>query len=249
MVSAIVFCAILCLSCEKEPQTIVEGNSAKTECIQNQLYFGEYSKELIVYDEAHKNSAIVKFGTEDLEYFNSITSDNFILIPVSKGETIQKAVQTFLEKYPVANDELDEDDAMNVPDDMNIIHTYRQILSKDLDANTENVILVDNPKISSASESKAKPWLYDISYGVAPVVGDHIGIQEAVFTGHNTSYPGYYALDYTMLSTGETSTIVPEYAIIRTGKTKSFLRQDCRVMIAKRKYKGTNQSVQVTFTY
>lgn len=243
----IIFAAILCLcSCEKNNgKGAIQEKSIKE--LSKELYFGEYSKELVVYDDSGKNSAVIKVGTNDPAYFDLLTADNLKIIPVKKGQSAAEAVNLYNKQNGIVYSEecQEEEDETLDNNEENGTHLYTMILSKSLADDVDGLILINQ----APNPAKAE-WQFQTDYGYAPTAGAFEGYQEAVFVGQNGLYVGYYRLSYMLLSTREISWIVPDWTKIRTNQTQQYLRGDCRVMTAYRKYKGTNNpSVIVYFTY
>lgn len=237
-----VFCFFACD--KKKDQDVIQTKSIKE--VSEKLYFGEYFKELVVYDESGMNSATIKIGTDDLAYFELLTADNIKLIPVRAGQSATDAVNLFYRKNGLSySDEYQEGDEMSDDNEEDGIHVYSMILSKSLAEGVDDVILVNLTPNPSKSD-----WQYQTDYGYAPTTGVFSGFQEAVFIGQNGLYVGYYRLNYMLLDTQEISTIVSNWTKIRTNQTHQYSRSNCKVMIAYRKYKGgNNPSVIVSFTY
>ncbi len=232
-----VFCFFACD--KKNDQDVIQTKSIKE--VSEEIYFGEYFKELVVYDESGMNSATIKIGTDDPAYFEMLTADNIKLIPVRAGQSATDAVNLFYRKNGLSySDECQEGDEMSDDNEEDGIHVYSMILSKSLADDVDGVVLINLAPNPSKSD-----WQHQTDYAY----GNYAHMQEAEFTGHNTSYVGYYGLKYVIESTLDTSTIVANYHIIRTNQKYSYPRNDCRLMIAYRMFKGANQSVQVEFKY
>lgn len=233
-------------ACEKNSEKVSEQTKSVNEVI-DKLPFGNYSKELVVYDKSGENSALVKIGTDDLDYFNMLTQNNLTLIPVKKGQTAAEAVNVYCKNngINVSYDEIEEDTTVTEPGDDEITSpVYSMILSKSLADDVENVILVNN------APSPTKGWKYDVQYGYAPLDGVDAHYEKATFCGQNNSYVGYYGLTCMKYSVPQVSTLVSNYKQIRTGETDVYEHYDCLVMTAYLKFKGTNNpSVIVMFKY
>ncbi len=240
------FLILLLSACERHSVKLAE-ETTDIEKVINRLPFGNYSKELVVYDESRENSALVKVGTDDLEYFKLLTTKNLTLIPVKKGQTADDAVNEYCRKnnINVSYGEIEEDLSEMEPDNEEVTSpVYSMILSKTMSEGIENVILLNN------TPSLTKGWKYGIQYGYAPLEGVDAHYEKATFVGQNNFHVGYYGLTCSKYSVPQVSTLVSNYKQIRTGTTEEYEHSDCLVMTAYLKYKGTNNpSVIVMFKY
>lgn len=235
-------------SCEKKSDADLTGEKDLKE-ISNSLYFGKYSKEIMLFDDSGNNSALVKIGTNDSYCFQQMNSKNLILIPVYKGQSVQEAFDDYCErtgyvcseeKNEILN-EVEKDCGENGTE----IHYYSMILAKQLSDNVEDVLLLNN-----ISPQQKSGWQYETKYGVAPETGVHAHTQKATFYGQNRLHVGYYKLDMQRYPSLEISNVVSSYVQIRTGETAEYERNNCYMMIADLKFKGsTNPSVYVVFEY
>lgn len=239
------FVSALCFSaCEKRYDNETENKSIRH--VSEELYFGKYSKELLVYDASGENSAWIRIGTDDPNYFELLTTDNITLIPIRNNQSPKDAVDQFYKENRLDNNYEQEEVAEDSnEEDTSGVHVYSMILTKNLKENVRNVILFNN------TPSPAKSgWIYTLDYGYAPTSGPNAYCQKATFIGQNNLHVGYYQLDYIRQSTQSNYDIIPDWLQIRTGDERSYERSDCFVMLSQRKYKSTsNPSVVVIFEH
>ncbi len=237
---------LLFCSCEKEETKNATGDLQSVVALAEELSFGEFSKMLTIYDETGENSALIKIGSDDEEYFNLISDKTLAIIPVKQGESALDALNEYNSKnYP---EELSSEEAIEEEDDSgiegNTLKCYAAVLSTSLVDDVEGLIFINN----TPNPTKAEWETHDI-YGFSPRTGAYYGIQTAKFIGQNNWHVGYYGLEYNPLNDTIVSTIVSNYQKIRTGQTVEKTRTNCNYMVAHLKYKGTPPSVVVEFLY
>ncbi|MGI6719018.1 MAG: hypothetical protein ACOX4D_07815 [Bacteroidales bacterium] len=196
--------------------------------------FGKFTKEVKIYDENNENSAVLLVGSNDESILNMWTSENFTLVPIKEGQSLSEIIN-----LNTCNDETESMiDERNVDDVVTAEISY-MIISKDIGADVSNIVLVENPPYSD----EMRGWKYSTFYSDA-VEGNKVTVN---IYGHNFWHRGYYAVSYLQYLTSSWSTIAGEWTQIKNNETKSYTRNPCYKMKARRKYKGSNESVIIEF--
>lgn len=134
-------------SCEKE--TTTPPTTSKSEVDQN---FGKFTKEVTVYDETGKNSAVLKLGSNDQSILDLWTAENFTLIPITDA--------------PADNEEIPEDnsDVSTDDEDGNISASVSvMILSRDLKDDVKAISL--KPTVPDSGDLRLD-WFYLTYYSI-----------------------------------------------------------------------------------
>jgi hypothetical protein len=173
-------------------------------------------------------------GSNDESILNMWTSENFTLVPIKEGQSLSEIIN-----LNTCNDETESMiDERNVDDVVTAEISY-MIISKDIGADVSNIVLVENPPYSD----EMRGWKYSTFYSDA-VEGNKVTVN---IYGHNFWHRGYYAVSYLQYLTSSWSTIAGEWTQIKNNETKSYTRNPCYKMKARRKYKGSNESVIIEF--
>lgn len=199
--------------------------------------FGKYTKEVTIYDANKENSAVLLVGSDDESILNMWTSENFTLVPIKEGQSLAEILNL---------NNADNNETESIPDEENVDDVVAaeisyMVISKELDGDVSNIAIIENPPYSD----DMRGWSYSTYYSEA-VEGNIVTVN---IYGHNFWHRGYYAVSYLKYSTSSWSTIAGEWTRIKNGDTKSYTRNPCYRMKARRKYKGRNESVTIEFEY
>lgn len=204
--------------------------------------FGKFTKELTIFDEEKNNSAVLLVGSDDESVLNMWTADNFTLIPIKEGQSLadvfeSNAPETIDENAEVI--EYDEDD--NVAASIST-----KFVRKNLQDGVKNVALQTNDPYGN----DMRGWKYATHY--SDYLGQSNGMNQGIVTcnvyGRNAIHRGYYGISYLKYSYSNWSTLVGEWTRIKNKETVSKSAR-CYKMKARRKYKGSNESVVIEFEY
>ena len=215
-------------SCEKrntpEQETTIEDE------------FGNFIKELIVYDSTGDNSAVLKLGSNDMSILDMWTANNFDLITIQNGQTLKDIMN---KRYPndkeyetdIENDENDEDNNITASE------VSIMIISKDLKDGVKNIAITTKPPY----DEDMRGWSYSTYYSQS--ISDNT-VTVNVY-GHNRWHKGYWAASYKKhSSTNGWSTIVGEWSRIRNDEAASRTKTPCYKMKARRKYKKGSVTIE-----
>ena len=219
------------------------NSCSKEELNQNQQIsldkeFGLHTKELIVYDKSQKNSAVLLLGSNDKSVLNMWTAENFNLVPIKEGQSLMEILNLnetdtiTIDSIPDNNEELKGMVAAEI--------SY-MIISKELDVGVNDIVLIENPPYSE----NMRGWKYSTYYSEA-VEGNTVTVN---IYGRNFWRKGYYGISYLKYYSSNWSTIAGEWTRIRRNENRSYTRNPCYRMKARRKYKGSNNSVIINFEY
>ncbi len=206
-----------------------ESNMPEIEDQENSI-LGKFTKEVTVYDAAKANSVTLEIGSNDPSVLDLWTDENFNLNLLSKTEDVTELSSG--EEGVDAEDDSNEDVSAEI--------SYRIVRKNIVDTN-KRLILTENPPYSS----DVRGWKYSTYYSEA-IDGNTVTVN--IF-GHNFWKRGYYSVSYKKTSSSGWSTIAGEWTRIKKNETKSFTRTPCYHMKARRKYKGSNNSVTIEFEY
>lgn len=210
-------------SCADESVVQVEENSVQEE-------LGKFQKELKIFDENEENSVVVLIGSDDQSVLNMWNAENFNLKLIDRNQSLED-VYASVENESRANS-YNEDDSDEVAAEISYT-----ILSKNINVGNKRIILEEVPPYNE----DMRGWSYSTHYSVADTSSDHT-VTVNVF-GRNAWKRGYYGVQYKRYSYSGWSTIVSEWKRIKNNETASHTETPCYRMKARRKYKGTNNSV------
>ncbi|SNR15224.1 hypothetical protein [Tenacibaculum jejuense] len=197
---------------------------------QESSFLGKFTKEITIYDTAKANSVTLEVGSNDASVLDLWSEESFELNILSKSEEV-------IELNPGDENNASDDDTN---DDVGAEISYRIIRKNIVDTN-KRLILTENPPYSD----DVRGWKYSTYYSEA-IDGNTVTVN--IF-GHNFWKRGYYSVSYKKTSSSGWSTIAGEWTRIKRNETKSFTRTPCYHMKARRKYKGSNNSVTIEFEY
>lgn len=238
-VSVVAFATLFFNSCSKE-------ESDQPQQVNIDEEFGKYTKEVTVYDENKENSAVLLVGSDDESILNMWTSENFTLLPIKEGESIEDALG--LEFSEEAGDELDE--SLSKLDDSEDVAAKisTRFLSKNLQNGVTGVLLLS----TDPYDDDMRGWKYDTHY--SEYYGQPNSQNQGIVTynvwGYNFWHRGYYGMFMLVTSSSTNwSTIISEWKQIKKNEHHSDSKA-CYVMKGTRKYKSNNNnSVIIGFTY
>lgn len=194
---------------------------------------GKYTKQILVYDATKSNSIELLVGSDDPSVLKLWNSSSFSLEKKEKG---QKLATMNWEPLQNQSKTSDSDD-----DEMVAAEIAYTVIAKHYENPTDVFVLVENPPYQAASRG----WLYSTFYSHA--------IEDQTVTvnvyGRNFWKKGYYSVSYKKNSGSSWSSIAGEWTRIKNNEEKNYTRTPCYVMKARRKYKGTNNSVVIEFEY
>jgi len=224
--------AILISGCKKE-----EVVQAQLENNNNEL--GKYTKEVTIYDKDKENSAVLLVGSNDKSILDMWSSENFTLIPVKEGQSltdILKLDDSNNDETPLSSDE----EASSTDNEVAAEISY-MIISKNLQVDVKYVALQEKPPYSD----DMRGWHYSTNYSESEE-GNSVTVN---IYGHNFWHRGYYGVFYKVNSNSSWTTVASEWTRIKIGESKSYNRNPCYQMKARRKYKGSTNSVTIEFEY
>ena len=205
--------------------------------------FGKFTKELIVFDAEKNNSAVLLVGSDDESVLNMWTADNFTLIPIKEGQALADVFES-----NVSDESSDEENEVEDGDeDENVAASIStKFVSKKLQEGVKNVAL----QITDPYDESMRGWKYStyLSDYFGKPDGENRGIVTCNVYGRNAIHRGYYGISYLKYSYSNWSTLVGEWTRIKNNETVSKSVR-CYRMKARRKYKGSNESVVIEFEY
>ncbi len=208
-------------SCSDESNVETEQN------FQDEL--GSFKKELTIFDETKENSVVILLGSNDQSVLKMWTANNFDLKFIDKNESLGSVYKMDAE---VASRNDFNDDSEEIATEV-----YYTIVSKNINTSGKRLILEEKPPYSD----DLRGWSYSTFYSDEDADPNHT-VTVNVY-GRNAWKRGYYGVEYKKYSYSGWSTIISEWTRIKNNESKSHSRTPCFKMKARRKYKGTNNSV------
>lgn len=204
--------------------------------------FGKFTKELTIFDKEKNNSAVLLVGSDDESVLNMWTADNFTLIPIKEGQTLADVFESNAPETIDENAEVIENDE----DDNVAASISTKFVRKNLQDGVKNVALQTNDPYGNDMRGWKYATHYSDYYGEPD--SENKGIVTCNVYGHNAIHRGYFSISILKYSYSNWSTVDGEWTRIKNKQTVSRSRR-CYVMKARRKYKGSNESVEIAFEY
>lgn len=228
---------LFAVGCEKSEET------KKTSNIYEE--FGNFTKEITIYDETKENSAVILVGSDDESILNMWSSENFTLGIIKNEQDAETIVNEYVSKFPVEKNENVDDESDEISAKISI-----RFLTKDLTADVSNVFLLTNDPYDDDMRGWTMETVYSDRYGsVGQNVNNYV---KCTFYGQNILYKGYYKLRY-LVNRGDFYTWITNssglWEKIRRNEVDVYSRTPCYTMKAERKYKGNPNSVIFVFSY
>lgn len=214
--------SLLFNSCSDESVVETEQNNIQQE-------FGEFKKEIKVFDKSKENSVVILLGTEDESVLNMWSSQNFDLKLIDKNQSLEDYYKT---DDDISNREASSDDSEEIAAEISYT-----IISRSINVTGKRIVLEEKPPYSD----DLRGWSYSTYYSDEDAASNHT-VTVNIY-GRNAWKRGYFGVSYKKYSYSGWSTIAGEWTRIKNNESKSYTRTPCYRMKARRKYKGTNNSV------